>query len=104
MRVRRTLGGFTKARVGIVFVIIAVAILYAQAELLAVDALLYLGGSTLVCGLLLLYSDMEHSYCQNCGQRMGKLSNPRKCRRCGSNRIANRDPGVGEAVRVKRQR
>lgn len=55
-------------------------------------------------GFAMMYVTADTWYCQNCGQRLGKLSKPRKCGRCGSNRMAQHDPGVGEAVRVKRQR
>lgn len=62
-----------------------------------------IGGTVAAFGVAIAYFGMGTWYCQNCGQRLGKI-NPRKCDRCQSNRIQKRDPGVGEAVRVKRMR
>lgn len=62
-----------------------------------------ISGTVMALGLVVAYLGMGNWYCQNCGQRLGKIK-PRHCKRCDSNRIQKRDPGVGEAVRVKRQR
>lgn len=67
------------------------------------DSLLGLGGALVAIGFAVLYVLADYYYCRNCGQRLGKLNKPRKCGRCDSNRIQKGDPGVGEAVRVKRR-
>jgi len=53
-------------------------------------------------GAFLLYLDLDRWYCAMCGQVQGRLVKPKQCERCESNRFTKRDPGVGDAVRVKK--
>lgn len=39
-------------------------------------------------------------YCRNCGQFLGRGEKPRRCERCGSNRLSSSDPGVGKKIRT----
>lgn len=52
-------------------------------------------------GAVLLYLEYRKWYCEQCGQVLGTGDKPNRCNRCGSNRVTTRDPGAGEAVRVK---
>lgn len=89
---------------GLVIATLGGAIAYASFEYAGSMDGATVGAMIAAFGVAIMYVNTESWYCQNCGQRLGKISKPRKCGRCESNRIAQRDPGVGEAVRVKRQR
>lgn len=90
------------ARAGLVLAVVGVLVFWGASELDS-DSGMGFGGMLVVLGVMILYLGADNWYCQNCGQQLGKRK-PRKCGRCGSNRMQQRDPGVGEAVRVKRQR
>lgn len=78
-------------------------VIFAIGSLTENDTTLGFGAVVTIVGLIVLYFVSDPWYCQNCGQRLGKAK-PKKCNRCQSNRVSKRDPGVGKAVRVKRQR
>lgn len=65
---------------------------------------MWVGLVILVPGGLLLYAAWQKWYCAQCGQFLGRGSRPGNCGRCGSNRVTNKDPGVGDAVRVMNDR
>ncbi|WP_435347873.1 hypothetical protein [Haloarchaeobius sp. HRN-SO-5] len=54
----------------------------------------YIGLVPFVIGGLLLYSAWMKWYCAACGQFLGRGDKPRRCDRCGSNRVTNEDPGA----------
>lgn len=62
----------------------------------------FAGLTILSIGAVAVYLGLDKWYCQNCGQKLGKIK-PKECGRCGSNRISTQDPGAGKAVRVKKQ-
>ena len=53
-------------------------------------------------GLGVLYFTLDQWYCAMCGQVQGRVVKPKRCDRCDSNRMTKQDPGVGDAVRMKR--
>lgn len=60
-----------------------------------------IGTMFFVVGGLVVYFTLDPWYCAMCGQKLGRAK-PSECERCGSNRMTRRDPGAGEAVRMKR--
>lgn len=62
--------------------------------------LMWLGMVVFTMGLLLIPSQKPW-YCAQCGQFLGRGNTSSSCERCGSNRVTNTDPGVGDVVRVK---
>lgn len=69
---------------------------------LNVPELSILSSGILVLSGVVFYFQLRAWYCQMCGQKHGRVVKPNKCDRCESNRMTKHDPGVGDAVRVKR--
>lgn len=66
-------------------------------------ALMWVGVGPFMVGCLLLWLAYRKWYCAQCGQFLGRGDRPNRCARCGSNRVTNEDPGVGDKVRVERK-
>ena len=78
-------------------------VLFAAASVNWTDGI-WIGTVILMPGAFLLYLTWRKWYCAQCGQYLGQGDRPGRCRRCGSNRATNKDPGVGDAVRVNTDR
>jgi len=85
---------------GFIVSVLGIVVLGGSAQIDWIEGM-WIGVAITMPGVLMLYYAWRDWYCAQCGQHLGQGSRPDRCDRCGSNRVTNEDPGVGDAVRVK---
>lgn len=91
-----------KVKYGLALLAAGSLVLFVAGQLDSVNGM-GVGAAIVVAGGFLLHLAWRKWYCAQCGQFLGRGERPRRCDRCGSNRVTNEDPGPGDTVKVRRK-